>query len=50
MKMMFKIDFLTFKVLTVVLPFRIGYVKKTAHQARLHTIADDAAALEKTGG
>jgi len=48
--MMFKIDFLTFKVRDVVLSFKTGHVRETAHTAGLHTIEHYAAALEKTGG
>jgi hypothetical protein len=50
LKMMLKIDFLTFKVWVVVLPFQIRYVKETVHMAGLRTITDHAAVLEKTGG
>jgi hypothetical protein len=50
LKMMLKIDFLTFKVWAVVLPFRIGHMSETVHMVGLHTIADYAAVLEKTGG
>jgi hypothetical protein len=50
LKMILKIDFLTFKVWAVVLPFRIGQVREAVHMARLRAITDHAAVLEKTGG
>ena len=50
LKMMLEIDFFTVNVLDVVLSSRIGHVIKTVHISRLHTIANDAAVLEKTGG
>ena len=48
--MMFKIDFLTFKVLNFVFSFKPEHVREIVHMAELHTIEDYAVALEKTGG
>jgi hypothetical protein len=47
---MFKIDFLTFKVLNFVFSFKTGHVREIVHMAELHTIEDYTAALEETGG
>jgi hypothetical protein len=49
LKRMIKIDFLTFKVWDYVFSFKPEHVRETVHMSGLHTIVDDAAALEKTG-
>jgi hypothetical protein len=47
---MFEIDYLTFKVWDFVFSFKPEQARDIVRMAELHTIENDAAALEKTSG
>lgn len=50
LRMIFKIDFLTFKVMDFVFSFKTEQVREIVHMEELQAIEHYAAAVEKTGG